>query len=72
MDKELIKLTPIEALRRLTGIIDPNRAVLIIGYVNLLARYLDKCDLLEVDFLKNQFRKIGIDLILEELKLCQD
>ena len=59
-------MTPIKALRRLTGIFDPDHAVSILAFVNLLARKMDNCELLEDEFLINQFKKIGIDLDLEE------
>ena len=64
--KELQELTPIQTLRRLTGIIDPRCAVDTLMYVNLIARYLDHDELLEDSFLLKQFEKIGIKLILEE------
>ena len=58
------KLTPIQALRLLTGMFDPDHAVHILAFVNLLARKLDNDPNLQDDFLKEQFNKIGIDLIL--------
>lgn len=56
--------TPIQALRLLTGMFDPEQAVHILAFANLLARKLDNDPNLEDDFLKEQFNKIGIDLIL--------
>lgn len=58
------KCTPIQALRLLTGMFDPDQAVNILAFVNLLARKLDNDPNLQDDFLKEQFRKIGVDLIL--------
>ena len=60
------KLTLIQALRLLTGMFDPDQAVHILAFVNLLARKLDNDPNLQDDFLKEQFKKIGIDLILNE------
>ncbi len=59
------KMTVIEALRQLTNIIDPKQAVNIIAFVNLLARKLDNCPSLQDNFLVEQFKKINIELILE-------
>ena len=68
MDNEVKKLTPIQALRLLTGMFDPNQAITILAFVNLIARKLDNCPNLQDDFLKEQFNKIGIELILENEK----
>lgn len=65
MRKELKELTPIQALRLLTGMFDPKQAINILVFVNLIARYLDKDPLLERDFLLSQFEKAGIKLVLE-------
>ena len=62
------KLTPIQALRLLTGMFDPEQAVHILAFANLIARKLDNCPNLQDDFLKEQFNKIGIELILENEK----
>jgi len=59
------KLTPIKALRLLTGIFNPDQAVSILVYVNLLARWMDKDNILDKEFLLEQFRKIEIELDLE-------
>lgn len=64
MQKEMIKCTPIKALRLLTGMFDPDHAVTILAMVNLLARKLDNCELLEDSFLVSQFAKAGIELDL--------
>ena len=61
------ELTPIKAIRTLTGMFNPDHAVTILAFVNLLARKLDNDDLLDDEFLKAQFEKIGIKLILEVL-----
>lgn len=66
MSKKLIKLKPIKAIRLLTGIIDPKNSITILGLVNLLARHLDKCDILETEFLLETFRKSGIELDLSD------
>ena len=60
------RVTPIHALRLLTGMFNPDHAISILAFVNLLARYLDNDDLLEEKFLIEQFRKIKIDLILND------
>ncbi len=59
------ELTPIKALRSLTGIYRQGYEIQILVFVNLLARYLDHDELLEDSFLLEQFEKIGIKLILE-------
>ena len=61
-----MKLTPIKALRRLTGIIKEDQAINILVYCNMLARWLDKDELLERDFLLDTFARIGVELELEE------
>lgn len=58
--------TPIQALRLLTGMFDPGQAVNILSFVNLIARYLDNDPNLDPEFLKDQFKLIGVDLILDE------
>ena len=64
------KLTPIQALRLLTGMFDPDQAIHILAFANLIARKLDNCPNLQDDFLREQFLKIGIDLILDD-KHCE-
>ena len=64
VEKPLKKCTLIEALRLLTGIFDPDRAVTILVFVNLIARKLDNDPILDDDFLLEQFKKIGIELVL--------
>ena len=61
---EMRTLTPIKALRALTGIFKPEQALGILVYVNLLARYLDKDLILEESFLLDEFEKINIKLDL--------
>jgi hypothetical protein len=58
------ELTPIEALRLLTGCFDPKNAINILVLVNLLARYLDNDPILEEEFLIMTFKNVGIKLIL--------
>jgi hypothetical protein len=65
MSEELKKLTPIKALRLLTGMFPEDQAIQVLAFCNLIGRYLDKDDNLEKDFLLSQFEKIGINLVLE-------
>ncbi len=60
------KYTPIKMLRVLTGMFDPEQAVNILSFVNLIARYLDNDPNLQEEFLKDQFKLIGVELILDE------
>lgn len=60
------KLTPIQAIRFLTAIINPEQAVNVLAYVNMLARWLDNDKLLDRTFLLGTFSEIGIALILED------
>jgi len=61
--KELSQLTTVQAIRRLTGIINPEHAVDIIAMVNLIARYMDKDPILEKSFFDEVMAKIGIQII---------
>lgn len=63
---ELKELTPIKALRFLTGIIETSTIMQVLFSINLIARYLDNDDNLEKEFLLEQFKKIGIKLILDK------
>jgi hypothetical protein len=67
-EKEMEDMTPIQALRLLTGIFNPKDAITILTRVNLIARYLDHDKLLQDSFLRKQFEKIGINLILDTNK----
>lgn len=62
--KKALKMTPVQALRQITGIFSQDHAIHILAFANLLARKLDNCPLLDDEFLKEQFLKIGIDLEL--------
>jgi hypothetical protein len=64
MIEELIELTPIQAIRKLSGIFFPEQAVNILALVNLLARYLDEDPILEKEFLLKKFEEIGIKLMI--------
>lgn len=65
------KYTPIKLLRVLTGMFDPDQAVNILSFVNLIARYLDNDPNLDPEFLKDQFKLIGVELILDEEQECE-
>ncbi len=58
-------------LRVLTGMFDPEQAVNILSFVNLIARYLDNDPNLQEEFLKDQFKLIGVELILDEEEQCE-
>lgn len=56
------ELTPIQALRLLTGMFDPDQAIHILAFCNLIARKLDNDPNLDDEFLLEQFRKINVEL----------
>lgn len=64
--KELKQMTLIEALRTLTGMFNPDHAIHVLAFANLIARKLDNDPILDDEFLLEQFRKIGIELVLNE------
>lgn len=61
MGKEIIEVTPIEAIRLLSGIITPKDAVDRLAIVNLVARYL--LGLADKDFVDETMLKLGVKLV---------
>ena len=70
LEKKLIKLTPIKAIRYLTGIVkkDENTMIQILVYVNLLARHIDNDDLYQAE----QDIKSIVNWSLKEIFLMDD
>lgn len=73
-NKPLTDMTPIKVLRLLTGAIsfkepaEISEFINLLSFVNLIARYLDNDGLLEESFLRTQFERIGVNLILDDKK----
>ena len=61
---DLRKLTHIEAIRLLSGMFNPDQAVNILAFINLIAR--NSLGDAEDDFTDEQLLKIGIQLKREE------
>lgn len=61
MSKEIIEVTPIEAIRLLSGIVTSKDAVDRLAIVNLVARYL--LGLADKDFVDETMLKLGVRLV---------
>ena len=63
MENKIIEVTPVEAIRLLSGIITPKDAVDRLALVNLLSRYI--LGLAEKNFVEETMLNMGVKLVEE-------
>lgn len=61
MENKLIEVSPLEAIRLISGMFNPKEAVNRLAVVNLLSRYL--LGMAEKDFVEETMMKMGVKLI---------
>ena len=70
MSRELKEVTHMEAIRCMSGVINPRIAVDALAFINLIARHYKKLDsdYIEVDeeFLNKTMEKIGFKIVREK------